>query len=138
MTYVRTRVALAVVLASVVAVFTGCASVPSTKPIERIARDADKCLKLGPCFVIQATNATPYAMVVSVNGVKVGEVSAWGQLPLFARESVLIAGRCATVSLHLIGQGGTGQSSEQCLSGDSYFALELDNRYNIWLTQWGA
>lgn len=38
----------------------------------------------------------------------------------------------------LVVQGGTRQSSEQCLSGDSYFTLELDNRYNIWFTQWGA
>lgn len=138
MRYKGTRLAFGIVLASAVAVFTGCASVPSTQPIERAAREAESCLKLGPCFVIQATNATPYPMVVHVNGVKVGEVSAWRQLPLFARESVLIAGRCATVSLYLVMQGGRGQSSEQCLSGDAYFKLELDNQYKIWFTQWGA
>lgn len=111
----------------------GCATTPNTMRGERAAQDAEKCLRVGPCFVVQATNDGSYAMVVRLNGVKIGEVTAWGKATFFVRESALRDGRCASVSIYLTLHGGKGNSDRQCIDRGGFFILQLDNQNRIWL-----
>lgn len=123
---------IALILVSLV-MASGCATVPIASPGARSVREAEECLKVGPCFLVRATNDGSYATAVSLNGAKIGEIAAWGNATFFVRESALKDGRCAQVSFYLILQGSRGQSESQCIERSGYFTLQLDNKYRIWL-----
>lgn len=101
---------ISLILVSFIVLVAGCATAPIASPGERSLREAEKCLKVGPCFVVRATND---GTVVSLNGGKIGEISAWGTATFFVRESALRDGRCAQVSVYTIPQGWRGQSDNQ-------------------------
>jgi hypothetical protein len=119
------------VLATLLAI--ACATVPSSTPIERAARDAEKCLQNGPCFVVQTSSAILERAVVSLNGVKIGELAGFGSATFFVNDSRLVNGRCARVFVRLVGSRDFANTEEACLSRGGYFRLDVTEQ-RVWLT----
>ena len=132
------RLGLAFMLGALLAYLTACASLPAAGPSERSARDAAACLESGPCFVIQADNGAYYEAKVYVNSFYVGRVAGNHARPIFVRESLLVDGRCAQVSVQFRDVLRASVSSKECIRPGGLFSLSLDPRYRAWLTPWGG
>lgn len=125
-------------LGALLAYAIGCATLPAATPSEIAARDAATCLQNGPCVVVQVDNAILYDAVVTVNGFRVGEVSGGGSATLFVRESLLVEGRCAQISLFIRQLRVRSVSTKECVREGGRFSLRLDPLYHAWLTPQGG
>lgn len=117
---------------------SACATLPVATPAERSARGAAACLQNGPCVVVQVDNAVLYDAVVSVNGFWVGEVSGGRSATLFVRESLLVEGRCAQISLFVRQRRLRSSTTKECLREGGRFSLRLDPLYHAWLMPQGG
>lgn len=132
------RLDLAFCLGALLAYTVGCATLPAPTPSEIAARDAAACLQNGPCVVVQVDNAVLYDAVVTVNGFRIGEVSGGHSATLFVRESLLVEGRCAQVSLFVRQLRVRSSTTKECLREGGRFSLRLDPLYHAWLTPQGG
>lgn len=113
------------------------ANEPKVRP--QVVRDAETCAKAhGSCFMVHVKNDQSFRAVVRLNGVKLGEVEGYSQDSFPVPDTQLKNGRCANVSVRLIGIGLAGSSDQQCLRPGGYFAFQIDNLGNLWLTPWGG
>jgi hypothetical protein len=125
-------------LIAFVAMLTGCAS-GQFDPTPRVVREATECVKTyETCFMVHVTNDYRYRAVVRLNGVKIGEVEGNRQDSFSVPESRLRNGRCANVSVHLIGSDIAGSSDQQCLREGGYYTFQIDNQAHLWLTPWAG
>lgn len=105
----------------------------------KVLRQAEECARdSGPCFMVHVSNDNFYRMAVTLNGLKIGEVEGNSSGSFAVPESRLKGGRCASVSLWLIGLAARVYSDSQCLGQGGYFTLQLDVLNHVWLTPWGG
>lgn len=115
-----------------------CVTLPPTTPGERMAQDAAACLQVGPCFVLQVDNGADYDATLRLNGFYVGRVSGNHAAIIFVRESLLIDGRCAQVSVFIRDLARSLPSTKECIRPGGRFTLSVDPLYHAWLTPRGG
>lgn len=126
MTWTRTRAALAIIGASIIAglVMSGCASVPNGYD--------DDVTNLGTLVTsLQVTNNNFYDAVVYLNGARVGQVEGNHSQPIPIHDALLRGGRCAQVVVRLIGPGTRAVSTSECIRITEHYQLDIDPSSNI-------
>lgn len=117
---------------------SACATLPASTPSEVAAREAEKCLQSGPCIVVQVDNQVLYDATVRVNGFRIGEVTGDHAAIFFVRESLLVDGGCAQVTLFVRQLELTSVSSKECVRPGGRFRVSLDPQYHAWLVPQGG
>jgi hypothetical protein len=121
------------VLATLLAI--GCTSAPT---VPREVVEAERCLRHGPCIVMQATNAAGSDARVYLNGTRFAYLTANATKPelLFVPRWRLNSAGCLQIEVRLMA-GDKQVSSVECPRGDVHLELSIDgggfSPLHVWL-----
>lgn len=125
-----------------VPLLVGCASAGIGGPGERAIRDAEMCLRSGPCLVMQVYNRNTTDARLYLNGSRLAFVNGLSEGPVFIPRWRLDNAGCAVIQVRLMA-GPSVLTSRECPREGMRLVLDIDpsspiSDLHAWLTPYPA